>query len=174
MNQEAVVPPEYCHFFKTLLVEELELETDLQKLHYGQCAVIGRLVLESKFYRLENVRVKSLPENLSLPEGTISLLLLGLTREKAVEQSVSIGSYCIVRGEVVLCNVVHANSRTLTARGVHEKVSSLSHDPAAQKEFLSWLRLTHKPAIDLWFIQSIDRPEDLLCRRLEIRGLTVR
>jgi len=63
MNQEPVVAaPEYCHFFKTLLVEELELETDFERLHYGQCAIIGRLVLESKFYRLENVRVKSLPE----------------------------------------------------------------------------------------------------------------
>jgi len=109
-----------------------------------------------------------------LPEGTISLLILGLTHDKAVEQSVATGSYCIVRGEVVLCNVVHPNSRTLTARGVHEKLSSLSHDPAAKKEYLSWLRLTHKPAIDLWFIQSIDRAEDLLSRRLEIRGLTVR
>ncbi|XP_016950873.1 uncharacterized protein LOC108025115 [Drosophila biarmipes] len=175
MNQEPVAAaPEYCHFFKTLLVEELELETDFQRLHYGQCAIVGRLVLESKFYRLENVRVKSLPNNLSLPEGTISLLLLGLTFDKAAEQSVASGSYCIVRGEVVLCNVVQPNSRMLTSRGVHDKFTSLSHNPAAQKEYLSRLRLTHKPALDLWFIQSIDRAEELLRSRLEIRGLTVR
>ncbi|XP_017113686.1 uncharacterized protein LOC108136801 isoform X1 [Drosophila elegans] len=178
MSQEpavaAPITPEYCHFFKTLLVEELELENNYLRLHYGQAAIIGRLALQSAHFFLENVRVRSLPENCSLPEGAVSLLLLGLTREKAIEQRVSTGCYCIVRGEVVLCNVLHSNSSTLTARGVNEQFASLAHDPIAQKQFLSKLRLTHKPAIDLWFIQPIDKPEDLLTRRLKIRGLTVR
>ncbi|XP_016991294.2 uncharacterized protein LOC108053207 [Drosophila rhopaloa] len=178
MSQVQVVAapntPEYCHSFKTLLVEELELQTSYLRLHYGQCAIIGRLALKSAHFWLENVRVRSLPENYSLPEGAVSVLLLGLTREKAIEQRVSTGCYCIVRGEVVLCNVLRPNSPTLTARGVHEQFGSLAHDQIAQKQFISKLRLTHKPAVDLWFIQSIDRPEDLLTLRLKIRGMTVR
>ncbi|XP_017040170.1 uncharacterized protein LOC108087341 [Drosophila ficusphila] len=166
--------PEYCHFFKTLLVEELQLETDYQKLHYGQCAVIGRLALKTDHFRLENVRVKSLPKNYQLPEGAISLLLLGLTIDKACDQRVAAGCYCIVRGEVVLCNVLRPNDPKLTARGVQQQVANLSHDPKAQERYLSQIQLSHKPAIDLWFIQSIDRAEDLLTRRLKIRELTVR
>ncbi|XP_017034413.1 protein modigliani [Drosophila kikkawai] len=162
--------PEYCHYFKTLLVEELVLESDYRKLHYGQCSVIGRLRVAEHF-RLENVCVRSLPQDCCLPEGALSLLLLGLTYDKATKQRVSNGCYCILRGEVVLCNVLRPKSPTLTARGIHEQLASLGQDSLAQQKLLSDLKLTHKPAIAVWFAQKIDATDELLSHRLEIRSL---
>lgn len=107
----------------------------------------------------------------SLGEGTVSLLILGLTHDKVVENRVSTGRYCIVRGEVVLHNVQHPKGAKLTAGGVYDKINSLSNDPLAQKQYLSALLATYRPAIDLWYIQVIDRAEDLLTRRLEMRSL---
>ncbi|XP_017067273.2 uncharacterized protein LOC108105292 [Drosophila eugracilis] len=166
--------PEYCNFFKTLLVEELQLAKDYRKLHYGKCAIIGRLAVKEKLFYLENVRVKGLPATHCLPGGTISLLILGFSFDKVAGQRVTTGCYCIVRGEAALCNVLRPNSPLLSSRGVNEQLSNLSHDPAAQKQLLTQLSLSHKPAIDLWSIQSISHPEDLLSRRLDIRGHTVR
>ncbi|KRK02779.1 uncharacterized protein LOC6535535 [Drosophila yakuba] len=163
--------PKYCYFFKTLLVEELELETSYHNLHYGQCALIGRLAFKSNQYRLENVRVKCLPKKYSLDEGTLSVLILGLTHDKIVKQRVSAGRYCIVRGEVVLHNVQHPKGPKLTAGGVYDKINSLSNNPLAQTQYLTALRATYRPAIDFWYIQVIDRAEDLLTRRLEMRSL---
>lgn len=54
--------PEYCHYFKNLLVEELALESDYRNVHYGQCSIIGRLCVAAEHFRLENVRVRNLPE----------------------------------------------------------------------------------------------------------------
>ncbi|KAH8255009.1 hypothetical protein KR032_002222 [Drosophila birchii] len=163
--------PEYCDYFKTLLVEELVLESDYQNLHYGKCAIIGRLLVADHF-RLENVRVRNLPEDFSLPEGALSLLLLGLTYDKATEQRVSNGCYCILRGEVVLCNVLRHNRPTLSTRGIHEQLASLEHDSLARQKRLSDLKLTYKPAINVWFAQKIDSTDELLSHRLEIRSLT--
>ncbi|XP_020812848.1 uncharacterized protein LOC110187733 [Drosophila serrata] len=168
MNEDHI--PEYCHYFKTLLVEELVLESDYRNLHYGQCSIVGRLRVAEHF-RLENVRVRNLPEDCSLPEGALSLLLLGLTYDKATEQRVSNGCYCILRGEVVLCNVLRPNSPTLTTRGIHEQLASLGHDSLARQRHLSDLNLTHKPAIDVWFAQKIDSTDELLSHRLQIRRL---
>ncbi|KAH8288913.1 hypothetical protein KR054_012041 [Drosophila jambulina] len=162
--------PKYCHYFKTLLVEELVLESDYRNLHYGQCSIIGRLRVAEHF-RLENVRVRTLPEDCCLPEGAVSLLLLGLTYDKATEQRVSNGCSCILRGEVVLCNVLRHNSPTLTARGIHEQLACLGDDLLARQKLLNDLKLTHKPAIDVWFAQKIDETDELLSQRLEIRRL---
>lgn len=99
--------------------------------------------------------------------------MLGLTYDKATEQRVSSGSYCILRGEVVLCNVLQPNSPTLTTRGIHEKLASLRHDSLARHKLLSDLKDSHKPAIDVWFAQKIDATGELLSHRLEIRRLVV-
>lgn len=53
--------PKYCDCFKDLLVEELALESDYRQLHYGKCAVIGRLSAVPDYFKLENVSVSHLP-----------------------------------------------------------------------------------------------------------------
>ncbi|KAM8701938.1 hypothetical protein ACLKA7_007975 [Drosophila subpalustris] len=112
--------PKYCDFFKYLLVEELSLEPDYRQLHYGKCAVIGRLSAIPEFFSLENVTVPHLQSDYKLPTGAVSLLLLNFTYDKANDQSLAHGTYCIARGEIVLCNVQKANSDVLTTRGLHE------------------------------------------------------
>lgn len=61
MNTESQNTLDYCTFFKHLLVEEVALKKDYSSVHYGKCAVIGRLSTNSNQLRLENVRVKYLP-----------------------------------------------------------------------------------------------------------------
>jgi len=56
---------------------------------------------------------------------------LGLTHDKAVEQSVATGSYCIVRGEVVLCNVVHVELNGIWT-DLHEDQESHATSIAAE------------------------------------------
>ncbi|XP_075145268.1 uncharacterized protein LOC142220169 isoform X2 [Haematobia irritans] len=68
--------PTYCNFHKFLLVEEIILEDDYRQLHCGKCRVIGRVQKTSTFdFFLENVPISNLPEEYSLPEGTIKLYL---------------------------------------------------------------------------------------------------
>ncbi|XP_017141946.1 uncharacterized protein LOC108155564 [Drosophila miranda] len=172
-RKEGRSSPPYIDFFETLLVEELALEPNYLKLHYGKCAVIGRLTVVSEKYRLENVRVKSLPEECSLPEGILSVLLLGLDIAKASEQNLSSGCYCIVRGEVVLCCVQFPNSPTLTTGGVLSLLQAMGDDEAARKNYLEELHKTHIPAIDVWFAQPVESFEELIDRRLQIKQLSL-
>ncbi|XP_017105049.1 protein modigliani isoform X2 [Drosophila bipectinata] len=166
MNSEFQNILEFCTFFKHLLVEELALKKDYSTVHYGKCAVIGRLSRNTNQLRLENVRVKDLQEEYRLPEGRVSLPLLGLTRDKANEQHVSVGCYCIIRGEVVLVNLLNEKERPLTSRGVKEYISIRTLDGIARKQYLDDLLLSHIPAIDVWFAHPVDAPEDLLERKL--------
>ncbi|KAL7744304.1 hypothetical protein ACLKA6_001697 [Drosophila palustris] len=161
--------PKYCDFFKFLLVEELSLEPDYRQLHYGKCAVVGRLSAIPDYFSLENVTVPHLPSDYKLPTGAVSLLLLNFTYDKANDQSLAHGSYCIVRGEIVLCNVQKANSDVLTTRGLHEHLLLLGDNEVAHSQFLEQIHTTHKPALNVWHTRRIDQAEELIQRQLEIR-----
>lgn len=53
--------PKYCDYCKFLLVEELCLEEDYRRLHYGKCTIIGRISNGSNCgLQIENVRIKNL------------------------------------------------------------------------------------------------------------------
>ncbi|XP_022215859.2 uncharacterized protein LOC111069930 [Drosophila obscura] len=174
MSQEREVAPspQYTNFFESLLVEELVLEPNYLKLHYGKCAVIGRLTVLAERYRLENVRVKSLPRECSLPGGILSVLLLGLDITKVSKLNLISGCHCIVRGEVVLCCLQSPNSPTLTSGGVFNLLQGMTDDEAACKRYLEKLHQTHIPAIDVWFAHPIDSFEQLIDSRLQIKQLS--
>lgn len=104
-----------------------------------------------------------------MPEGRVSLPLLGLTRDKANEQNVTVGCYCIIRGEVILINSLNEKERPLTSRGVKENIRIRGLDGVAHKHYLDDLHLSHVPAIDVWFAHPVDAPEDLLERKLRVR-----
>lgn len=52
--------PKYCDFHKFLLVEELVLQDDYTRLHYGKCRVIGRLISINGEFFLENIQITNL------------------------------------------------------------------------------------------------------------------
>lgn len=104
-----------------------------------------------------------------MPEGRVSLPLLGLTRDKANEQNVSVGCYCIIRGEVVLVNILNEKDRPLTSRGIKDSIRIRGLDEVARKQYLDDLHLSYIPAIDVWFAHPVDAPEDLLERKLRVR-----
>jgi len=104
-----------------------------------------------------------------LSTGAVSLLLLNFTYDKSGDQSLAHGSYCIVRGEIVLCNVQKANSEVLTIRGLHEQLYLLGDKEEARSQFLEQIHTTHKPALNVWHTRRIDQAEQLVQRRLEIR-----
>ncbi|EDV92925.1 uncharacterized protein LOC6563407 [Drosophila grimshawi] len=163
--------PKYCDFFKYLLVEELVLEPDYRQIHYGKCAIIGRLCAIPDYFKLENVTVPHLPSAYKLPTGSVSLLLLNFTYDNTGVEKLTHGSYCIVRGEILLCNVKQPNSPTLTTRGLHEQLLKLEDNEEARLTFLEQVRKTYSPALSVWHTNRIDQAEELLQRRLEMRML---
>lgn len=184
--------PKYCDFYKHLLVEELVLESDYRKIHYGKCAVIGRLCAIPDYFRLENVTIPHLPRwvqqleyavltrwpkvtwfysDYKLPTGAVSLLLLNFTYDKACVHDLAHRSFCIVRGEVVLCNVQKPNSLVLSIRGLHEQLLLLGDNEEARSQYLQQVHQTHKPVLNVWQANRISHAEELIQRRLEIRAL---
>ncbi|EDW68415.1 protein modigliani [Drosophila virilis] len=171
INDPAEHLPKYCDFFKHLLVEELVLEPDYRQIHYGKCAVIGRLCAIPDYFKLENVTVPHLPSDYRLPTGAVSLLLLNFTYDSPSVESLAHAGYCIVRGEVVLCNVQKPNSPTLTTRGLHEQLLQLGNNEQLRSALLEKVQQTHRPALSVWHTNRIDQAEELIQRRLEIRLL---
>ncbi|XP_062122790.1 uncharacterized protein LOC133836358 [Drosophila sulfurigaster albostrigata] len=163
--------PKYCNYYKHLLVEELVLEADFRQLHYGKCAVIGRLCAIPDHFKLENVTVPHLPSDCKLPTGAVSVLLLNFNYDAPGDTTLAHGNYCVVRGEVVLCNVEQPNSELLTIRGLYEHLSLLGDDNKGRCAFLETIQRTHKPALNVWHARRIDLAEELLQSRLEVRVL---
>lgn len=52
--------PKYCDFHKFFLVEELVLQDDYTRIHYGKCRVIGRLISINGDFFLENIQITNL------------------------------------------------------------------------------------------------------------------
>ncbi|XP_017870727.1 PREDICTED: uncharacterized protein LOC108618958 [Drosophila arizonae] len=171
INDPAENLPKYCDFFKYLLVEELVLEPDYRQIHYGKCAVIGRLCAIPDNFKLENVSIPHLPSVYKLPTGAVSLLLLNFSYENSCTGSLANGAYCIMRGEIVLCNVQKPNSPTLTTRGLHEQLLRLDDSGKERSTLLENVQKTHKPALYVWHSSRINQAEELIQRRLEIRVL---
>ncbi|ALC47870.1 moi [Drosophila busckii] len=163
--------PKYCNYFKNLLVEELALEPDYTHLHYGKCAVIGRLSAISDYIKLENVTVPHFPSECKLPIGVVSLLLLNFSYENSADDALSPGCYCIVRGEVVLYNVQKPNQLPITSLDLHHKLNLFGDKEEARAQLLQQVLKTYKPAINVWHSRRIDQPEELIQHRLEIRAL---
>ncbi|XP_037816557.1 uncharacterized protein LOC119606955 [Lucilia sericata] len=154
-----------------LLVEELCLEDDYRLLHYGKCSVIGKLQVASDGnFLLENVRITNLPNEYSLPEGTLSIRLLTfsyfgtqLINNKHVE----------ITGELVLYNTKNPqynHCTLLTSKGVIQQLNNTTNEEEYNK-LLKYFNDTYKPAIKVWFVQPINRAGDLIQRNLELRML---
>lgn len=68
--------PVYCDVYKHLLVEELYYISSPLKLHYGKCAVIGKLTFVNHRYLLENIQLPCFDKAHSLRTGAISVLII--------------------------------------------------------------------------------------------------
>lgn len=99
------------------------------------------------------------------------MLLLNFIYDQTGDKSLAHGNYCIVRGEIVLCNVQKANSEALTVRGLHEQLLLLGNNEEARSQLLEQIHTTYKPALNVWHTRRIDQAEQLIQRRLEIRVL---
>ncbi|TMW49300.1 hypothetical protein DOY81_005600 [Sarcophaga bullata] len=168
-----VLLPKYSDFCKFLLVEELCLEEDYRRLHYGKCTIIGKIRnWSNSSFQLENVRVKNLSNEYTLPEGTLSIRLLTFSY---FGTKLTDSKYVEICGEVVLYNTKEpeANHQTLlTSRGIAEQVAlTKTTDNKANLKLLKHYQEHYKPAIKLWFVQQINRAEDLIQRNLELRML---
>ncbi|XP_030374510.1 uncharacterized protein LOC115624065 [Scaptodrosophila lebanonensis] len=159
--------PKYCDYFKHLLVEEIALVPDYRQLHYGKCAVSGVLGIETDGFKLQNLRLVHLPCENTLPAETLSVRLLNINYEIVNSEKLADGSPCIVRGEVVLCNVLGPGA-LMTARGIHELYLESETE---RDKLMNYLEKTYKPAINVWFIKRINQAVDLTERKLEIRLL---
>lgn len=101
----------------------------------------------------------------------MSLLLLNFTYDKACVHDLAHRSFCIVRGEVVLCNVQKPNSLVLSIRGLHEQLLLLGDNEEARLQYLQQVHQTHKPVLNVWQANRISHAEELIQRRLEVRAL---
>lgn len=55
--------PEYCEFYKTLLVEDLSFIHHPSLLHYGKCSIIGYIYQdEFSYYRLKSLTIPGVPK----------------------------------------------------------------------------------------------------------------
>lgn len=107
-----------------------------------------------------------------MPTGTVSLLLLNFTYDKACVHGLAHHSYCIVRGEIVLCNVQKPNSLALSIRGLHEQLLLLADNGEARSQYLELVNKSYKPALNVWQTNRISHAEELIQRRLELRALS--
>lgn len=79
--------------------------------------------------------------------------------------------YVEISGEVVLYNTKEpkANHQTfLTSRGIAEQIALNDNK---DNKLLKYYQEHYKPAIKVWFVQPINRAEDLIQRNLELRML---
>ncbi|XP_068156155.1 protein modigliani [Drosophila tropicalis] len=161
--------PKYCDYFKLQLVEELALEKDYRELHYGKVAVIGRFSSEPEVICLENVLIERMPKEYRLSTGALSVLLLDFDYDKVYGEPLTHGHLCIVRGEVILCNLEKPTSPRLSTRFIHENLRKLNE--SQQKEYLQDIHKTYKPAINVWHAKRIELASELIQRKLELRML---
>lgn len=100
--------PVFSHSYQNFLVEELVLCQNPIALHYGNCTVIGRLIIDNGHgqYFLENIRIPSL--NADLPDGTLALpLWIGKEFLHAISkfrQTISVNVYVQIWGPAFLRN----------------------------------------------------------------------
>lgn len=110
--------------------------------------------------------------NYSLPEGTLSIRLLTFSY---FGTKLTDSKYVEISGEVVLYNTTEpkANRQSfLTSRGIAEQVALTTiTDNKSNLKLLKHYQEHYKPAIKLWFVQTINRAEDLIQRNLELRML---
>lgn len=68
-------PPQYCEYYKHLLVEEIHYLKHPIDLHYGLCSVIGRMSCKEGRYELENIGLSCLDKRHRLHTGAVTILL---------------------------------------------------------------------------------------------------
>lgn len=119
--------PDYCNFHKNLLVEELYFLKSPLHLHYGKCAVIGKLFEEDHKYYLQNICLRALDKQYQIKTGTLKILLLEANK---THQFVN-GVCAEVFGETVFCS---------KATKYEEFVNEL---PKTSKDLLISLRMMH-------------------------------
>ncbi|KAM7360059.1 modigliani [Cochliomyia hominivorax] len=163
--------PKYCDYCKFFLIEELCLEDDYRLLHYGKCSVIGKIhKAPGNDVLLENVRVTNLPNEYSLPEGTLSLHLL---TSSYFGNQLQNKKYVEITGELVLFNINNPQDNyptPLTSKGIREQLYATKNEEEHNK-LLKYFQNNYKPAIKVWFVQQINRAGDLIQRNLELRML---
>ncbi|CAD7003921.1 unnamed protein product [Ceratitis capitata] len=170
-ESEVVDLPKYCFYNKFLLVEELALERNYLKLHNGRCTVIGKLHYDHNgYFVLGNINLSSiLPRDYSLPEGVISLRLFKFATSNVLEN----GRYCEICGEVVLWSPNHTPVKWLptTPRGVLE--CELQKCEKMNKiQLLELMQAKYQPAINIFQLDYIECPSELIQRHLKIRLIT--
>lgn len=54
--------PEYCEYYKNLLVEDVVFQSNPMEMHYGLCSVIGRIwqCNNTGTFYLENIKIPSI------------------------------------------------------------------------------------------------------------------
>ncbi|XP_028895373.2 uncharacterized protein LOC105211108 [Zeugodacus cucurbitae] len=153
-------------------IEELALQKNFLKLHYGRCTVIGKLNQHENGYPiLENINLSTiLPRACNLPEGTVSLRLFKFV---TTDVELKIGQYCEVCGEVVLWNPnsPRENWLPMTPRGAVE-LELKNCNVTSQQQKLENLHNTYQPAINIFKVDYIECAQELIQRHLKIRLLT--
>lgn len=190
--------PTYCEYYKNLLVEEIHFLPNPIKLHYGKCAVIGRLILDQRKYYIENVKLNFLDDKCRLQTGDIRVLLLPSTETEAMP----IGCLVEIHGETVawladeefarnkvqddipvpttskdlilhIRDMQHQleQAKSLPLRqptGMNDKSMNSSVKMALRKE-LSEMEKNYVPAIRVVTCKCIDQAEELIHCNLELR-----
>lgn len=198
MDTIQFILPEYCDFYKNILVEELVYIINPVKLHYGKCAVIGKLLCEERKYYLQNIRLKCLNETYQLPTGSVRTLLLPSTDQNSFPTN----TFAEVFGEAVLWDTTNIDQiavqvdRNLPAKskdlmqfmcdkqlqlerekgddqqrkptGMCDKSMNSTVRMALRRE-LDELKRRYIPAIRVHKVNVIDQAEELIECHLEMR-----
>lgn len=199
MNSIQFRCPKYSESYKFLLVEELIYTVHPSQLHYGKCMVIGKLVMEDYRYYLQNIQLKCLGDEYKLPTGSLRILLLTSTEDRAFR----IGNIAEVKGEAVLWDrTKSANERFVTQeyyvapktsnelmqilgskqinmereRGQEPRsptgMSDQSMDSTVKsmlQQQLEGMRTQYEPAIKIHRVNVINEAEEMIMCHLELR-----
>lgn len=123
--------PVYCDNYKNVLVEELVYIENPVLLHYGKCAVIGKLLLEQSKYCLSNLELKCLGNKFQNRTGSARLTLIP---SSGLMVPLPIGANVEVFGETCLWRV--ENEANLQLPSVGESAPA----PVSPHHLMSWLR----------------------------------